>query len=147
MGTFETSTLISAELTAVWDTLADIGNIAHWNPGVQASHLTSETQSEGVGACRHCNLGGNNYLDETVVKWEPEKALTMRITSTNLPFKTADIRFRLTPQTSGTKITVSPIYELKFGPLGKLLDAVYVKNNYQKGMDALLAGLKKHLEN
>ena len=145
MGTFATTTTINAPVTAVWQTLADIGTIYQWNPGVQASHLTTE-QAEGIGACRTCDLGGSNYLDEQVVTWEPERALTMRITGTNMPFKTADIRFTLQPNGSGTDVTVSPIYELKYGPVGKLMDRFFVKNTYEKGMRGLLSGLKQHVE-
>ena len=145
MTTFAVQTTIDAPVTAVWQALADIGTIYQWNPGVKASHRTSE-QAEGVGACRYCDLGGKNYLEERVVAWEPEKQLTMRITGTNLPFKTADIRFTLTPVGDQTAVTVSPLYQLHYGLAGRLLDRLYVQGNYQKGMTSLLAGLKKYVE-
>ena len=146
MGTFSTSTTIDAPVTAVWAALADVGNIYLWNPGVKASHLTSE-QSEGNGTCRYCDLGGNNFLKEEVVTWELEQKLTMRITDTNMPFKTADIRFSLQPSYGKTIVTVSPIYTLKYGPIGQMIDWFMVKNTYQKGMQSLLKGLKTHIEN
>ena len=145
MGTFATSTTVNAPVTAVWQALADIGNIYQWNPGVKASHLTTE-QAEGVGACRYCDLGGRNFLDEKVVTWEPEKALTMRVMGTNMPFKTADIRFTLQPNGNSTHVTVSPIYTLKYGLVGKLMDRFFVKNTYEKGMQSLLQGLKQFVE-
>ena len=61
--------------------------------------------------------------------------------------ETADIRFTLRPENEGTVVTVSPLYKLKFGVLGELLDRVYVRKSYQKGMESLLAGLKAHVEN
>ena len=145
MGTFATSTTVNAPVTAVWQALADIGNIYQWNPGVKASHTTTE-QAAGVGACRYCDLGGKNFLDEEVVTWEPEKALTMRVTGTNMPFKTADIRFTLQPNGNSTRVTVSPIYTLKYGLVGKLMDRFFVKNTYEKGMQSLLRGLKQFVE-
>ena len=69
MATFETQIKIAATAQSVWEVLADIGNIYQWNPGVEKSHLTTK-QAIGVGAGRHCDLGGANYLDEEVVKWE-----------------------------------------------------------------------------
>ena len=69
MSTFATETKINAPVSEVWAALADIGGIYRWNPGVQGSHVTTE-QAEGVGACRRCDLGGKNYLDEKVVKWD-----------------------------------------------------------------------------
>ncbi len=145
MGTFTTSITINAPVADVWTALAAVGDIYLWNPGVRASHTTSE-QTDGLGSTRYCDLGGGNFLDEQVVHWQPKEALTMRVTGTNLPFSKVDIRFTLAPENDSTAVTVSPIYQLKYGPLGSLLDRVYVRNSYRKGMDALLAGLKDYVE-
>lgn len=69
MSTFSTDIKINAPLDHVWAALADIGSIYQWNPGVVESHTTTE-QTTGIGACRYCDLGGKNYLDEEVVEWE-----------------------------------------------------------------------------
>ena len=146
MHNFKTRTTINAPVNVVWQTLADIGTIYKWNPGVRASHLTSKQQI-GVGAARFCDLGGKNYLDETVVVWQPEAQLTMRITATNMPFASADIQFFLNADQEGnTAVTVSPRYQLKWGLLGRLLNKIYVGATYKKGMAALLAGLKAYVE-
>ena len=145
MGSFATETRIEAPVDEVWRALGEIGDIYRWNPGVRASHTTSEEEA-GLGVTRYCDLGGKNYLDEEVVAWQPNEKLTMRITGTNLPFETADIRFTLRPENGATVVTVSPLYKLKYGVMGKMLDRVYVRKSYQKGMEALLAGLKAHVE-
>jgi uncharacterized protein YndB with AHSA1/START domain len=145
MGTFEVQTEINAPVADVWAALADIGSIYQWNPGVKASHATSD-EADGMGATRHCDLGGKNFLDEEVVLWEPERKLTMRINDTNMPFDSADIRFTLEPNGDSTTVTCSPIYKIKYGPIGSLLDRFYVSRTYEKGMEALLAGLKKYVE-
>jgi uncharacterized protein YndB with AHSA1/START domain len=145
MGSFATEKRIEAPVTDVWQALGEIGDIYRWNPGVQASHTTSK-QEAGLGATRYCDLGGKNFLDEEVVLWQPNEKLTMRITGTNLPFATADIRFTLRPENEGTVVTVSPLYKLKYGVMGELLDRVYVRSSYQKGMESLLAGLKAYVE-
>ncbi len=148
MGSFTIETKINAPVEEVWDALSDIGNIYAWNPGVVASHLTTD-EASGVGAARYCDLGGNNYLNERVVEWEHNERLTMRVVGTNLPFKTVDIRFRLHPDKDTedtTLVSVSPVYELKYGPIGKVMDAVYVRGTYRKGMDTLLQGLKEFVE-
>lgn len=146
MHNFKTHTTINAPVDIVWQTLADIGAIEKWNPGVRASHLTSQ-QDIGVGAARFCDLGGKNYLNETVVVWQPEAQLTMRITATNMPFASADIQFFLhADQEGNTAVTVSPRYQLKWGLFGRLLNRLYVGAAYKKGMEALLAGLKAYVE-
>ena len=145
MGEFAESIIISAPIEQVWQTLADIGSIYLWNPGVKASNQTTSGEV-GVGSCRHCNLGGKNFLDEEVVTFEPYNKIIFRITNTNMPFKTADIRFTLQPNGTATDVTVSPIYQLNYGLIGKLLDVVMVRSQYQKGMGELLQGLKEYVE-
>jgi hypothetical protein len=145
VATFNESAIIDAPVDEVWTVLADIGTISTWNPGVKDSHQTTGGNVE-KGACRHCDLGGKNYLIEEVVTFEPTLAITFRITDTNLPFKAADIRFTLTEDRGATSVTVSPIYELKFGVVGKLLDTLIVQPTYRKGMKELLRGLKSHVE-
>lgn len=145
MSSFATKTIIDASPDEVWQALSDIGLIHRWNPGVTDSYTTSEAAG-GVGAARHCDLGGTKFLKEEVVAWEPGQKLTMRINETNLPFESADIRFTLQPEGERTMVTVSPLYELKFGPLGMVLDRLYVRKSYRKGMNSLLAGLKEYVE-
>ncbi len=145
MSQFTESIEISASPEQVWDILADIGSICEWNPGVEQSEQTNPGDV-GVGATRRCELGGKNYLNEEVVVFDPPRRLTIRITDTNLPFKSADIRFFLEPNGSDTVVTVSPDYQLKFGVVGRLLDKLMVGPQYRKGMQGLLRGLKNHVE-
>lgn len=145
MAEFARSTIIDAPVTQVWAALDDIATIEQWNPGVRESRLLG-SQPTGEGAARFCDLGGRNYLHEEVVHHDPERAITMRITETNLPFQEADIRFSLEPAGDGTRVTVSPVYRLRYGLLGSALDASYVRRTYSRGMAALLAGLKRHVE-
>ena len=63
-----------------------------------------------------------------------------------MPFKSADIRFRMAADGQGSVVTVSSLYDLKYGLLGKLLDRVFVRKTYTRGMEVLLAGLKQHAE-
>lgn len=145
MTTFSEQISIWADWSHVWDTLADIGSIHRWNPGVVDSRLTTDG-AVGLGSERRCQLAGNNYLNETIIEWIHGEILTMRIIETNLPFKTADIRFSLEEQGTQTLITVSPTYVLKFGFLGRLLDVAFVHSQYRKGMVSLLKGLKQYVE-
>ncbi len=139
------SETVDAPVSRVWAVLADIGSISDWNPGVQASRLLSEADS-GLGSARYCDLGGRNYLHESVVEFAPNQRLTMRVDETNLPFATIDIRFRLIDRGGQTELTVSPIYQMKYGPLGWLADRLMVRRMYTKGMQSLATGLKRHVE-
>ncbi len=145
MARFTREIKVNAPIEQVWETLDDIGSISRWNPGVVRSHVTTD-KTRGVGAGRCCDLDGKNYPDEQVVEWEPGKTLTMRVIGTNLPFQTADIRFRLQPEHDATVVTVSPEYTLKYGLAGRILDVLYVRHTYKRGMAALLRGLKAQVE-
>lgn len=81
-----------------------------------------------------------------MLEWEAGKRLTMRVVDTNLPIKTADIRFELRASRGGTLVILSPDYALKYGWLGVALDGGYVRRRYRNSMNALLAGLKRHVE-
>lgn len=145
MGTFTETIAIRASLPQVWQTLADIGSIHEWNPGVTASHIEGEAGS-GLGARRHCDLGGNNYLKESVVSLSEHQHITMRIDETNLPFTHADIRFDLDAAGTLTIVSVTPLYAVKYGVVGRLIDRVAVRRTYRRGMANLLRGLKQHVE-
>ena len=146
MSTFIERSTIDAPRHTVWAALADIGAISTWNPGLIGSHRTNDI--EGIGGARHCDISAKHSLTEHVVEFEPTRAITFRITDSTLPFKTADIAFTLTDiaQQACTELTVSPTYTLKYGPLGRILNAVAVRRNYRAGMRDLLEGLKRHLE-
>ncbi len=145
MSEFKETIEISAAQEHVWEVLADIGAICEWNPGVKDSKQTSPGDVS-VGATRHCDLGGRNYLDEEVVEFAPDSHITIRITDTNLPFKSADIRFSLVSAGANTLVTVSPDYQLKYGLIGRILDTLVVRSQYRKGMQGLLQGLKARVE-
>lgn len=146
MSEFKESISITTNPKKVWEALSDIGNIYLWNPGVVHSELTS-TGNIDIGASRYCDLGNNNYLDEELVEFQKPTKLTFRIANTNLPFKTADIRFSIEQQgNNNTVVTVSPKYRLKFGWIGLFLDSIMVRQQYRKGMRGLLSGLKDYVE-
>jgi hypothetical protein len=144
MSEFTANICINAEPVAVWDALADLGSIAMWNPGLTGSKATNEL--EGVGGTRHCVISETQSLDEEVVHFDPLQSITFRITRSPMPFKSADIRFKVMADAAGTTVTVSPLYALKYGPIGILLDRLPVRRMYRRGMRGLLAGLKGHIE-
>ena len=46
----------------------------------------------------------------------------------------------------GTVVSVSPDYELKFGPIGVVMDLLFARRQLRRGMEDLVAGLKYHVE-
>ncbi|WP_136442233.1 SRPBCC family protein [Pacificoceanicola onchidii] len=144
MTTFTETIEIDAPVHQVWAILADVGSIASWNPGLIGSKATNDVV--GVGATRYCDIDGRQNLDEEVVKFEPKRSITFRITRSTLLFRSADIAFTLTAYGQRTDVSVSPNYSLKYGVLGRLLDKTFVEKAYRRGMRGLLSGLKEQAE-
>lgn len=144
MTTFTETIEIDAPVHQVWATLAAVGSIADWNPGLIASEATNDVV--GVGAARFCDIDGRQNLDEQVIEFEPERSITFRITRSTLPFRSADIAFALTAYGQRTDVSVSPNYFLKYGIVGRLLDKAFVAKAYRRGMRGLLTGLKEQAE-
>lgn len=150
MGSFSEQTIIEAPREQVWEVLAEIGSIERWNPGVKRSYATS-AEPGGEGATRHCDLQRANgkpagQLEERAFDWREMEGFRIEITESSLPFSSAVVSFSLADAGSGTRVAVSPEYALRYGPAGRLLDALVVRRQYAKGMRALLAGLKGYVE-
>jgi uncharacterized protein YndB with AHSA1/START domain len=126
------STTIEAPPERVWATLADLGSISRWNPGILSSHATSDARG-GEGATRHCDLPGRRYLDERATEWREGESFVIRIVDSNLPLKSSSVRFAIEPVGEGTRVIVEPEYELRGGSLGRLLDRVAVRRLYARG--------------
>lgn len=144
MTTFTEIIEIGAPIDQVWAILADVGSIASWNPGLIGSKATNDVV--GLGATRYCDIDGRQSLDEEVVKFEPKRSITFRITRSTLPFRSADIAFALTAYGQRTDVSVSPNYFLKYGIFGRLLDKAFVAKAYRRGICGLLTGLKELAE-
>lgn len=149
MGTFKKETRIDASKEQVWEVLADLGSIAEWNPGVTASHSTSESP-QGEGATRHCDvkgMGGKSaYLEERAFDWREGEGFKIDIYESNLPIKRNVVTFAIAESGGGTIVQVSPDYQLKFGPIGSLMDKLMVRRQFEESMERLLAGLRDHVE-
>ena len=136
---------IDASPEKVWGVLADIGNISQWNPGVKASNTTSE-QSQGDGTLRHCDLDGNDYVEERMFDWREGEGYKVDIFETSMPLKSNIVTFQVTPDGDGTSVTVNADYVLKFGLIGQLMDVLFAKRQAQQGFDDMMTGLKYHVE-
>lgn len=122
---------------ALWDVIADFPNIAEWNTGVKVSHATSD-ETGGVGATRHCGFGAAGALHERVLEWEEPSRLKIEIEEAKrIPIKTAEVEFTLTPQGSGTLISVDYQFTPKGGPLSGAIGSM-MKPKLAKGFEGFL---------
>ncbi len=141
MSSISATKTINAGASAVWDVLADFGNIADWTEQVQASHTIGDPIT-GVGQGRHCQLGGSAAIDETITEYVPERQLGISIHNTKkIPIKSSISSFTLNPtgpNTTEVTMTASPTF--KGGPAGVVLKTA-VKGKLRQGLADLLDDL------
>lgn len=138
---------IDAPKQTVWKQIENFGGIVTWNPGVTDSYLTSD-QAHGVGATRHCDLGGGSSVEERVLEWREGEFVEIEIYDGAKipPFKRATATIQLREENGGTRAAGTIEYTLKMGPLGALMDSTMVKRNFEKAWTALFAGLNYYVE-
>jgi ligand-binding SRPBCC domain-containing protein len=145
MTVLENSIRIDATPERVWSVLASLDALAKYDPGVAKAELVSVVK-EGPGAARRCDLTPGGWFKERVTDWRPNEALAFELFECTLPVRQLRHSYTLVPDGDGTVVGQRMEYELKFGPLGKLLDAVMVRRKWTSGIRSFLAGLKRYTE-
>ncbi|MBV7327256.1 SRPBCC family protein [Chloroflexi bacterium TSY] len=148
MTTLAAEVWIDAPKEKVWDIVADFGNISLWNPNVPNSYLTSD-QTTGEGTTRHCDLSLSGVtVEERILEWNDGESMTIEIydgTKTP-PWKSAQATFTLKEKDGGTHVVGAFSFEMKYGPIGKLMSKFMIEPQFGKAWQQLFAGLKHHVE-
>jgi len=145
MTVLENSIRIDAPPEKVWSVLAALDALEKYDPGVSKSEVVS-TSKEGPGAARRCDLRPGGWFKERVADWRPNEALSFELYECTLPVRRLRHSYTLVREGEGTIVRQRMEYELKFGLLGKLLDAVMVRRKWIAGIKGFLSGLKRHAE-
>ncbi len=147
MTTFSSDIHIEAPKDDVWAILADLGGIQKFHPGVKKSYYTTE-QLEDRGAARVCELLPMGAVEETVTEWREGEHMVLTIDPLEKapPFKQAHGRLAVQEEGTGTRVSMTVEYTLKFGWLGKLMDALMVRPQMQKVIPSVLLGLKHYTQ-
>ena len=120
---------------ALWAKLQDFPNIADWASGVKTSTQTS-SEPTGVGATRHCVVGGNGTLDETIQRLDDQRQMVISIDkTTKLPVKSAVSTFTIEDPAEGRRISMESEVGLK--GIGKLMGPI-LRKGLAKGNGKLL---------
>jgi len=129
----------------VWALLADLEAVQHYNPGVRHAAVEG-AQRSGVGARRSCDLLPKGRVVERVTHWEDGRAVGLEVAESDWPIHFMRWVTRVEPQGGGACITQSLEYQVKFGPLGWLLDRLVMKRKLTATLDAVFASLVRHAE-
>ena len=137
--------LINASIAATWAAISEMRAVEDWHPNVaRASVLTDH--STGVGASRRVEFQDGNSVVETVIEESKLHFTTMEMSELPL-LRKAVVTIRIAEQSAqATEVTFSIDYDIKFGPIGWLLDQVMMKRVFGKIFGVALEGLCYHLE-
>src|SRR4051812_39697140 len=130
---------VAAPVEVVWDLLADFAGISSWASNVSQSSLLT-TAAPGPGAVRRVQVG-RAALRETVVRWEPGRALAYDIAGLPAVVTAARNTWTLEPSGTGTSVTLTGDVETRGGPLIARL----VARQVGKAGDQLVQSLAAHL--
>jgi len=129
----------------VWALLADLESVQHYNPGVRHAAVEGALRT-GVGARRSCELLPKGRVVERVTHWEDGRAVGLELESHDWPVDFMRWVTRIEPHGGGTRITQSLEYQVKFGPLGWLLDQIVMRRKLTSTLNAVFASLARHAE-
>ncbi len=142
MSVLEVSIHSSADPAKAWALLANFGAIDAFNPNLKRSYVVGDGPDHGNGAQRHCDLAdGRNYIKERVIDWQDGRSYTVDFVESSMPFKRAHVTLRVEPEAQGSRLTMALDYELKHGPLGRLMNLIVMRHVMKKTMMKLLKGL------
>ena len=125
--------------------MATLDALDEFDPGISKSELRSD-EAQGVGASRHCELRAGGWFEDRVTVWRPHREIAFELQDCTLPVKVLRHHYTLTPEGGGTRVEQLQEYELKYGPLGAILDALVVRRKWDAGIKSFFAGLKAYVE-
>lgn len=129
----------------VWALLSDLEAVARYNPNVVTARRRGSLIS-GVGAERECDLRPSGRVVERVTCWESGRAVGLEVVESDWPIVFMRWVTRIEPHDGGCRVFQDLDYEVKFGPLGWLLDAAVMRRKLTKTLDAVFASLARTAE-
>lgn len=136
---------IEAPPERVWAVLARLDALAEYDPSISKSEIRS-AKREGVGADRHCEIKAGGWFRERVTVWEHERQLEFTLFDCTLPVRKLRHHYQLVEERGGTRVEQIQEYALKYGPLGTMLDALFVRRKWDTGVRSFFAALKSYVE-
>jgi hypothetical protein len=93
-----------------------------------------------------CELAPKGRVVERVTHWEDARALGLEVIESDWPIRFMHWITRIEPSEGGARLTQDLTYEVKFGPLGWLLDRMVMERKLRATLDEVLARLVARAE-
>lgn len=147
------STIICAEIEInkpkdqVWAVLKTIADIQNFHPLIKKSSSITNLKN-GKGAQRSCELLPMGQMIEEVIEWNEGSSFTMKVIGGKAlpPYHFMKGRIELFEIDDRTKVQFTFSYQLKFGALGNIMNALVIRPQFKKAPPQYVAGLKQYVE-
>jgi uncharacterized protein YndB with AHSA1/START domain len=137
---------INAPIEKIWNALTDLELLEKYDPTVKKSTLIS-SEKTNIGAKRKVDMrDGKNWFEEQVTEFKPNEALTYELTACSFPIHRLKHSYSFHQMGDRTKVRQVMEYTVKFGLLGKLLDALMIRKQSDTGIKKFFSGLKVYTE-
>jgi len=136
---------IALPIEACWQKMRDLRRAKDYVPGLSDCVVTTAAQ-EGVGASRIVTHSQFGAMNESVVVWDEGRGMTLRLHKGDKParpFAEAYFRYEFRPARAagagagaapGCEIHTALTYRLPLGPIGRLLDALFLSRLFQQNV-------------
>lgn len=147
MTTLQNEITINAPIEKIWEALTDIERLDQYDPTVKKSTAVTP-EKKGIGAKRKVDmLDGKNWFEEKVTLFEPNQSLEYELTACSFPVHKLKHTYNFEKLGNLVKVKQTMKYQMKYGFLGKIMDALMVRKKSDTGIKKFLAGLKEYSEN
>ena len=146
MTTLNNEITINAPIEKIFQALAEMEGLEKLDPNIKKSTSLSNIKS-GLSAKRKVDMiDGKNWFEEKVTDLKPNECLTYELTACSFPVKSLKYTYYVEKSGNQTKVKQAMAYEIKFGLFGKILDALMIRKQYNKGIQGFFTGLKSFAE-
>ncbi|MBI3134571.1 MAG: SRPBCC family protein [Bacteroidetes bacterium] len=146
MGKILNEITINADIEKIWEILVTPGLLDQYDPTVKKSTLIS-IEKTGIGAKRKVEmLDGKNWFEEKITEFKPKEILSYQLTDCSFPIKGLKHTYSFEKVGAQTKVKQVMEYAVKFGALGKLMDALMIRKKSDIGIKKFFTGLKQFAE-
>jgi ribosome-associated toxin RatA of RatAB toxin-antitoxin module len=146
MATLYNQVTINSPIGKIWETLSNIEELDKYDPTVKRSKAISGKKS-GLGSKRKVDMrDGKNWFEEECTVWQPNRALTYELRACSFPIHHLKHSYSFEEKEGVTIVKQTMVYTVKFGLLGKLLDALMIRKQTNAGVKKFFEGLKSYTE-
>ena len=146
MSTIRVSLNINAPADQVFQVIGDFFGIGRFHPYITTVDKAVD-KGDGVGSVRICHFKDGTQVTETIKEWHQGSGYKVELSGYSFPLKYAFAEFSVLPgESSNTSVAAMVIrYQVKYGPLGALMNLLMIRPLLKKRLSDVLTGLENEV--